>query len=169
MCPLALTCRHEPDPHRISGGTCDDIALPSVPCSGAASAGVIPPQFPRFCAFTASCAADRPRMNCLPVSRGFAMKLNIDFASQDFFRDPLSDLKRLQAAGPVVEVRFPIIGRVWMATTQETASRVLKDGRVFTLRNDSGTVVGLRWWMPRIFRVFANNMLNMDEPGHARL
>ena len=97
------------------------------------------------------------------------MKLNIDFASQDFFRDPLSDLKRLQAAGPVVEVRFPIIGRVWMATTQETASRVLKDGRVFTLRNDSGTVAGLRWWMPRIFRVFANNMLNMDEPGHARL
>src|SRR5215470_18996851 len=49
------------------------------------------------------------------------------------------------------------------------ASRVLKDGRVFTLRNDDGEVVGLRWWMPRIFRVFANNMLNMDEPDHTRL
>jgi cytochrome P450 PksS len=97
------------------------------------------------------------------------MKLDIDFASQDFFRDPLVELKRLQAAGPVVKVRFPIIGRVWMAATQDTASRVLKDGRVFTLRNDSGTVAGLRWWMPRIFRVFANNMLNMDDPDHARL
>jgi cytochrome P450 len=97
------------------------------------------------------------------------MKLEFDFASQDFFRDPAAGLKRLQAAGPVVEANFPIVGRVWMTTTQATASRVLKDGRVFTLRKDDGTVAGLRWWMPRIFRVFANNMLNMDEPDHARL
>ena len=97
------------------------------------------------------------------------MNVHVDFASQDFFRDPASGLKRLQAAGPVVEVTFPIVGRVWMATTQETASRVLKDARVFTLRKDDGTLAGLRWWMPRIFLVFANNMLNMDEPDHARL
>jgi cytochrome P450 PksS len=97
------------------------------------------------------------------------MKLDMDFASQDFFRDPAAGLKKLQAAGPVVEVKFPLVGRVWMATTQETAARVLKDGRAFTLRKDDGTVAGLRWWMPRIFRVFANSMLNMDEPDHARL
>jgi cytochrome P450 len=97
------------------------------------------------------------------------MKLDFDFASQDFFRDPAAGLKRLQAAGPVVEARFPLIGRVWMATTQEMAARVLKDGRLFTIRKDDGTVAGLRWWMPRIFRVFANSMLNMDEPDHARL
>jgi cytochrome P450 len=97
------------------------------------------------------------------------MKLDVDFASQDFFRDPATSLKRLQAAGPVVEVRFPLVGRVWVATTQEAAARVLKDGRVFTIRKDDGTVAGLRWWMPRIFRVFANSMLNMDEPDHARL
>jgi cytochrome P450 len=97
------------------------------------------------------------------------MKLDMDFASQEFFRDPAARLKRLQAAGPVVEITFPIVGRVWMATTQETAARVLKDGRAFTLRKDDGTVAGLRWWMPRIFRVFANSMLNMDEPDHARL
>jgi cytochrome P450 len=97
------------------------------------------------------------------------MKLDFDFASQDFFRDPAAGLKRLQAAGPVIEVRFPLVGRVWMATTQEMAARVLKDGRVFTLRKDDGTLAGLRWWMPRIFRVFANSMLNMDEPDHARL
>ena len=97
------------------------------------------------------------------------MKLDMDFASQAFFRDPAAGVKKLQAAGPVIEVTFPIVGRVWMATTQETAARVLKDGRVFTLRKDDGTVAGLRWWMPRIFRVFANSMLNMDEPDHARL
>src|SRR5262249_52921102 len=92
-----------------------------------------------------------------------------DFSSQDFFRDPAAGVKRLQTAGPVVEVTFPIIGRIWMTTTQEMASRVLKDGQTFTLRKDDGTVAGFRWWMPGIFRVFANNMLAADEPDHARL
>jgi cytochrome P450 len=95
--------------------------------------------------------------------------LGIDFSSQDFFRDPLAALERLRLAGPVVEVRLPIMGRVWMTTTQEMASRVLKDNQVFTLRKDDGAVAGLRWWMPSIFRVFAKNMLTVDEPDHSRL
>jgi cytochrome P450 PksS len=93
----------------------------------------------------------------------------MDFASQDFFRDPTASVKRLQTAGPVVEVRFPIVGRVWTTTTQEMAYRVLKESQLFTLRREDGAVAGLRWWMPRIFRVFANNMLTADEPDHARL
>jgi cytochrome P450 len=94
------------------------------------------------------------------------MTLRMDFTSQDFFSDPIAAVKRLRAAGPVVEVRLPIIGRVWMTTTQEMASRVLKDSQVFTVRNDDGAVAGLRWWMPRIFRV---NMLAVDGPDHTRL
>jgi cytochrome P450 len=97
------------------------------------------------------------------------MTLPVDLTSQEFFRDPATAVRRLREAGPVVEVRFPLVGRVWMTTTQETASRVLKDGKLFTLRKDDGAVAGLRWWMPRILRVFANNMLTMDEPDHARL
>ena len=71
--------------------------------------------------------------------------------------------------GPVVEVRFPIIGKVWITTTQALAGRVLKDSETFTLRKDGGTVAGLRWWMPGIMRALANNMLSMDEPDHKRL
>ena len=97
------------------------------------------------------------------------MAFGIDFTSQDFFRDPLVALERMRAAGPVVEVRLPIMGRVWMTTTQEMASRVLKDNQVFTLRKDDGAVAGMRWWMPSIFRVFAKNMLTVDEPDHSRL
>src|SRR5262249_34601066 len=93
----------------------------------------------------------------------------MDFTSQDFFRDPAAGLERLRAAGPVVEVRLPIIGRVWMTTTQEMASRVLKDSQMFTLRKDDGAVAGLRWWMPAILRVFTYNMLTVDEPAHTRL
>src|SRR5262249_21083150 len=97
------------------------------------------------------------------------MTPGMDFTSQDFFRDPAAEVKRLRATGPVVEVRLPIIGRVWMTTTQEMASRVLKESQVFTLRKDDGAVPGLRWWMPRIFRVFTKNMLTVDEPDHTRL
>jgi cytochrome P450 PksS len=97
------------------------------------------------------------------------MTFPMDFASQDFFRDPAAGVRRLQAAGPVVEVRLPFIGRVWVTTTQEMASRVLKDSELFTLRTDDGKVTGLRWWMPRMLRVFANNMLSADEPDHTRL
>ena len=86
----------------------------------------------------------------------------VDLTSQDFFRDPSTVVRRLREAGPVVEVRFPLIGRVWMTTTQEMASRVLKDSKLFTLRKDDGAIAGLRWWMPRILRVFANNMLDME-------
>ena len=97
------------------------------------------------------------------------MTLRVDFTSQNFFRDPAAAIERLRAAGPVVQVKLPIMGRVWMTTTQEMASRVLKDNRVFSLRNDDGTVAGLRWWMPSIFRAFTKSMLSVDEPDHTRL
>jgi cytochrome P450 PksS len=92
----------------------------------------------------------------------------IDFTSQNFLRDPAAGVERLRAAGAVVEVRFPIIGRTWITTTQEAAGRVLKDSCTFTLRKD-GATAGMRWWIPGVFRALANNMLTTDEPGHTRL
>jgi len=69
----------------------------------------------------------------------------------------------------VVEVEFPIVGKVWTTTTQELADRVLKDSGTFTLRRDDGTVAGLKWWMPGMVLTLTNNMLAMDEPDHRRL
>jgi cytochrome P450 PksS len=37
--------------------------------------------------------------------------LRLDFASQDYLRHPAAGLKKLRAAGPVVKVRFPIVGK----------------------------------------------------------
>src|SRR5262245_40551951 len=91
-----------------------------------------------------------------------------DFTSQEYLRDPAAGLAKLRAAGPVVEVRFPIIGRTWITTTSEVAGRVLKDHVTFRMRKD-GKVAGLRWWMPRSVRSFAVSMLTMDEPDHSRL
>jgi cytochrome P450 PksS len=98
-----------------------------------------------------------------------AVALGIDFSSQDFFRDPAAGIERLRAAGPVVQARFPIVGKVWITTTQVLAGRVLKDSETFTLRKDGGAIAGLRWWMPGLIRAVADNMLTMDEPDHTRL
>ena len=92
-----------------------------------------------------------------------------DFSSQDYFRNPAAAIENLRTAGPVVEVRFPIIGKVWATTTQALADQVLKDTATFTIRKDNGDVAGLQWWMPGIVRTLANSMLSMDEPDHKRL
>jgi cytochrome P450 len=97
------------------------------------------------------------------------MTLQADFTSQDYFRNPAAAVDKLRTTGPVVEVRFPLIGKVWTTTTQALADQVLKDTSTFTMRKDDGTVVGLRWWMPGIVRSLSNSMLSTDEPDHKRL
>jgi cytochrome P450 PksS len=94
--------------------------------------------------------------------------LRMDFTSQHYLRHPAAGLAALRAAGPVVEVRFPIIGRIWITTTSERTALVLKDSTTFTMRWN-GAVAGLRWWMPGWIRALAVSMLNMDEPDHTRL
>ena len=94
--------------------------------------------------------------------------MRIDFTSQEFFRNPAAGIERLRARGPVVETRFPIVGKVWLTTTHDAAARVLKDSTMFTLRK-GGRPAGLRWWMPAFVGALANNMLTVDEPDHTRL
>ena len=94
--------------------------------------------------------------------------LRMDFTSQDYLRDLATGLTKLRAAGPVVEVHFPIVGKTWITTTNDLAGRVLKDSETFTMRKN-GRVAGLRWWMPGWLRTLAVSMLTMDEPDHTRL
>ncbi len=97
------------------------------------------------------------------------MTPRLDFASEAFFRDPPKAIAMLRMSGPVVAIRFPLVGDVWITTTHEATAQVLKDGTNFTLRKEDGDVAGLRWWMPNYVRTIANNMLTMDEPDHTRL
>ncbi len=94
--------------------------------------------------------------------------MHADFSSQEYFRDPAAGIAKLRSAGPVIQVRFPIVGKVWTTTTQELADQVLKDSKTFTLRRDDGSLP-MPWWMPGIFRALANSMLTVDEPDHSRL
>ncbi len=97
------------------------------------------------------------------------MTLRADFTSQAYFRNPAAEIEKLRAAGPVVEVRYPLVGTVWTTTTQDLANQVLRDSQTFTLRKDDGEVLGFQWWMPKILHTISNNMLVADEPDHTRL
>jgi cytochrome P450 PksS len=97
------------------------------------------------------------------------MTPQVDFTSQEFFRDPAAGIATLRVAGPVVATRLPMIGSVWITTTYESTARVPKDSETFTLRKEGGALASLRWWMPAFVGALANNMLSMDEPDHTRL
>ena len=96
------------------------------------------------------------------------MTPRLDITGQDYLRNPTDGIARLRADGPVVPMRFPIIGRVWVTTTEAAANGMLKASQSFTLRRN-GMTVGMQWWMPRSFRALANSMLTTDEPDHTRL
>lgn len=96
----------------------------------------------------------------------------IDFCSQAAKRNPFPLWAQLREAGPVVRVRVPIFGTVWMATTHDAVSELLRDHHRFV--QDPSTA-GHRWmttlrrWLPKSLRPLTRQMLIMDEPDHRRL
>jgi cytochrome P450 len=96
----------------------------------------------------------------------------VDLSSQAFKQDPFPALADLQAAGPLVRVRVPLFGTVWLATTYEAASDLLRDHHRFV---QSPTTAGNRGlgrivrWLPRKLRPLTAQMLIVDEPDHRRL
>ncbi|MEO0496561.1 MAG: cytochrome P450, partial [Pseudomonadota bacterium] len=91
------------------------------------------------------------------------------FSSPAFHADPLPAVRALQARGPIVQERLPIVGTMHFATTQAACAAMLKNGKDLTVRQGDGSVAGMKWWMPRILDSLTRNMLSMDEPDHTRL
>jgi len=91
------------------------------------------------------------------------------FTNQVFMAAPFAFVDRLRADAPLVKVKLPIIGKVWVTTNQAALGAVLKDSKNFSLRKSDGGVSGTQWWMPKTITLLANNMLTMDEPDHTRL
>ena len=58
----------------------------------------------------------------LRLIKGSVMRA--DFSSQDYFRNPAAEIEKLRSAGPVVDVRFPIVGKIWTTTTQDLRSAI---------------------------------------------
>ncbi len=98
--------------------------------------------------------------------------LAIDFTSPHFKENPFSALAAMRDAGPVIRMRFPLFGKVWVATTFEAVSELLRDHRQFV---QNPTSAGNLWmktlvrWLPRTLKPLATNMLLRDPPDHRRL
>lgn len=83
--------------------------------------------------------------------------------------DPGPMFRKMRSEGPFVRGRFPVIGEVWVATTQSAAAAILKDAETFTMRKPDGRLAALRWWMPPVLRALSSSMITADGPEHRRL
>src|SRR5262245_19836658 len=98
--------------------------------------------------------------------------IEIDLPSQAFKQDPFPTLARMRELGPVIRVRFPLFGQVWMATTYEAVNDLLRDHHRFV---QNPAAAGNRWmgaivrWLPGALKPLATNMLLRDPPDHRRL
>src|SRR5262245_57464825 len=78
----------------------------------------------------------------------------------------------MRELGPVIRIRFPLFGTVWMATTYDAVNDLLRDHRRFV---QNPAAAGNRWmgalvgWLPGSLRPLATNMLLRDPPDHRRL
>lgn len=110
------------------------------------------------------------------ASRAYSLAepLSFDIMAASFHADPFPTFAAMRAAGPVIPLRLPLLGRTWAPTTYEATSAAMKSSDLFVLegrhagRAATGTA-GMQWWMPRSIRVMANTMLQKDEPDHRRL
>jgi cytochrome P450 len=98
--------------------------------------------------------------------------LDFDIASAGFKADPFPTLAAMRAAGPVIPVRLPFVGRVWLATTHTACEALVKDNALFVQEGRNAGkagVAGFAWWLPKPIKLMTNNMLQKDEPDHQRL
>jgi cytochrome P450 len=87
-------------------------------------------------------------------------------------RDPLPTFAAMREAGPVIPIRLPFVGRVWVTTTHAATLAMVKDNQLFVQegRNAGKSgVAGFSWWLPKPLKLMTNNMLQKDEPDHRRL
>lgn len=90
-------------------------------------------------------------------------------SSPDLSKNPFKTIEILKRSGSLHREKIPILGKVCFVTNQQSAVDVLKNQEVFRVRKPDGGAVGLQWWMPKVFRLLASNMLSMDQPEHQRL
>lgn len=95
-----------------------------------------------------------------------------DIVSSAFRADPLPTLARMRGAGPLVQLKLPIVGRTWLTTTHAGSVELLKDHDRFVRdpgNAGSRTQERILKVLPRTLGLLATNMLGLDDPAHRRL
>lgn len=98
--------------------------------------------------------------------------VEFDLTSQAFKRDPFPTFARMRQVGPVIRIRLPMFGKVWLATSYEAVNDLLRDHPRFV---QNPGMAGNRWMgtlvrcLPGVLRPLDTNMLLRDPPDHHRL
>lgn len=94
----------------------------------------------------------------------------IDITSRAFKTDPFPFYARLRAQAPVHRARMGKLD-VWLVTRYDDVLMVLKDERFMKeqRRVQSAEQQAKRPWIPAFIRPLETNMLDQDDPAHARL
>ncbi len=98
--------------------------------------------------------------------------VHFDFRSQSFKQDPFPLLAQLRESGPLVRVRMPIFGKIWLATTYTATNDLLRDHHRFVQNpaTAGNRLMGrVLYWLPSSLRPLTTNMLLRDQPDHRRL
>ncbi len=95
----------------------------------------------------------------------------VQIASPAFKADPHPLYTRLRAEAPVCRVRLPDKREAWLVTRYDNVQALLKDQRFAKNLRHALTPEQLRRqpWMPPMFAPLMYNMLDLDDPDHARL
>src|SRR3712207_8491688 len=94
-----------------------------------------------------------------------------DLASPRFKADPYPFYARLRAEAPVWRTTLPDGRIAWLVTRYEDVARVLKDE---TFAKDKLNAMDSEQraktpWVPGFLKLLERNMLDLDDPDHARL
>ena len=95
-----------------------------------------------------------------------------DITSRAFLEDPGPILQQMRRDGPIVAIRIPLIGRIWVTTTDAAARHVLKSPELFVRDSavaDGRTLAQRFWWLPPFMKPLLQNMLATDGEAHKRL
>ncbi len=67
----------------------------------------------------------------LTTTYSLSTPLRFDIESAAFKANPYPTFAAMRAAGPVIPMKFPIIGRTWITTTHASTSAMVKDNETF--------------------------------------
>ncbi len=95
----------------------------------------------------------------------------LDLTAPELQADPYPTLARVRKESAVAMFHRPLIGKIFLLMRYQDVWSSFTDPRLVNdHRNVSGGRSFLeRWWTPRLFKIFQQNMVAKDAPDHRRL
>jgi cytochrome P450 PksS len=98
--------------------------------------------------------------------------MGYSISTSEFLTNPATQLAQMRDDAALVRTKIPLLGHVWITTTDAAARSVLKKTDLFVRDPKPVTGRGLDstvWWLPTFMKPLLRNMLGVDGQDHKRL